>query len=383
MKAYYKTEEKGFTGVVLLLKERMLSFPSKDDRIFYKSKYFDLVNIQLIVPLKEMNTVALVKDDYSTLFLDVSSDDFKEIATSRFMFVADTDYDKTVIVANLISGDWHKHFFSFNYQTGALHPLDGLNQLNLQPHYSVKRLNDYLVLTNFRVKKNTPFHFVIYDIASNSTVCEISEELGQFSSTHTPIHPLHIIGHTLIAGWNGNYHAGVAPRLLSIDFHTKEVKDLVLLDEFIRQPIQFPHNGCSNLLGALSVISFVYDKVEHQLVSFLSTGLYRFDLATMSGSYTLYPDELLPHFLMAGTGSYLYGDHFYFTSAVRGAFQPDVVQNSLGAFNIRTGKLDWHYHFPADYQTISLYTPQANDQYIVARDAESRIHIFEKQNHTL
>ncbi|MEZ4983964.1 MAG: hypothetical protein R2795_02810 [Saprospiraceae bacterium] len=270
-------------------------------------------------------------------------------------------------------------FYKINADGFSVTELKELSLLKFPFLTGTFAFGQFVFLQKDRMTEKAPFHIVVYDDKNEQVIAELSEELNPYTVTYKHIFLLHLTNHTLIAGWNGDYFGGYPPRLLSIDLHTKAVKDLVLFDDFIEQPIAFPHEGCSSQIPEVTVNSFSYDPVSNCLVCLFKTGVYWFDLTTMSGRYELFPDEFLPNYLLAATGGHLFGDHIYFVSTVRGAFVPDVKQSSLGAFNIRTGKLDWHYHFPVDYVTNSLHPPKANEYYIVAKDAEQRLHIFEKQ----
>lgn len=276
-------------------------------------------------------------------------------------------------------------FYSLIHKDGGhVSEISTLAELNIGSYTGGQFFDNYFIFAVPRITKNDPHRLLVYDFDKDEVVSDISKELEVYAQMFGPIYLHYLIGHTLIAGWDGNYHQGIPPRLLSIDVHTRQVQELVFLDAFIaEQPLVYPHPGCNIAYSVISASNFTYDAVSGQLVCLYKTGLYWFDPATMKGRIELFHDEFLPNFLVAKTGGNLFGDHIYFSSTIRGAFIPDVLQHSLGAFNIRTGKLDWHYHFPEDYQSLGVYPPQANEHYIVAKDSESRIHIFEKQNHTL
>ena len=165
---------------------------------------------------------------------------------------------------------------------------------------------------------------------------------------------------------------------MSLNVYTKEVKELYDFSAFVLHKIVYrekEHCSYFNFIPS----SIQYDPQTDQLLCLFKVGLFTYDIKSGKGNFELFNEEFISKNLVAKQSAYLFGDHFYFSSDIIGMNGDNHAQLwSLGAFNIRTKKIDWCHHFPEDYRTIGLYAPKANNNYVLAQDAEKRLHVFEK-----
>ncbi len=231
-----------------------------------------------------------------------------------------------------------------------------------------------------RLKRGDKFYLARIDPATGEEIWQQEKAFETYASpnSHTPFfYRKYLIEQQIILAFPGDFSDPKLPPacIMALDLESGQC-----VNKWEARDFPSPAQSDKGHFGGKGFWprGFRWDPVSQKLLQLSSLGIYSIDPITGKADYRSLIDVLENHSLFPTAGSNLHGDHFYFSSVWDTRANRDAVFRSLGALNIRTEQIDWHYHFPVGDITVGLYSPTANDHYIATHDSEKRLHIFKK-----
>ncbi len=231
-----------------------------------------------------------------------------------------------------------------------------------------------------RLKRGDQFSLARIDPETGERIWEQEKAFEAYASpgSHTPVfHRLCLVGQQIMLAFTGDFSD---PKLPPACITALDLESGQILQKWEERDFPFFPQSDKGHFGGQGFWpqDFRWDPVSQKLLQLSSLGIYSIDPNTGKTDYRSLLEILEDQSLYPMTGASLYGDHFYFSSRWDTLANRDSVFRSLGALNIRTEQIDWHFHFPVGDIKVRLYSPIANDHFIATHDSEKRLHIFKK-----